>query len=146
MGEKVCRGCGISCPLSDYYQHGYMADGRLNYCKECVKSRMRKQRRDDPRVLERERARGRQFDESKMVKYRTPAVRRAHSAVARAVRAGRLSRPSVCTECGSEGRVEAAHEDYSRPLDIRWLCRRCHCRWDHLAPKTAGLEANAVLR
>jgi hypothetical protein len=31
-----------------------------------------------------------------------------------------------CEICGSLDRVEAHHDDYSRPLDIRWLCFAHH--------------------
>jgi len=59
---------------------------------------------------------------------------RARWAVATALRAGRLVRPRTCSECGrAPGRdqlgrslIEAHHEDHGRPLDVRWLCRRCH--------------------
>jgi hypothetical protein len=54
-----------------------------------------------------------------------------------AIRDGVLTRPDTCESCGvSGGKIEAAHSDYSRPLDVRWLCRSCHRRWDHAEPKT----------
>ena len=30
-----------------------------------------------------------------------------------------------CERCGV-ARADRHHDDYTRPLDIRWLCRRCH--------------------
>jgi ribosomal protein S27AE len=37
---------------------------------------------------------------------------------------GKLTR-GVCETCGS-AKSEMHHEDYSKPLVVRWLCRRCH--------------------
>lgn len=31
-----------------------------------------------------------------------------------------------CQCCGSNQSVEKHHNDYSRPLDVEWLCRKCH--------------------
>ena len=50
--------------------------------------------------------------------------------VAKAVREGTLVRPAACEECRTPGPVDAAHYDYARPLDVRWLCRSCHIKWD----------------
>jgi ribosomal protein S27AE len=50
----------------------------------------------------------------------------AHTKVARAIKTGRLMRPDICEKCGDLGHVSAHHDDYDRPLDVRWLCRRCH--------------------
>lgn len=33
-----------------------------------------------------------------------------------------------CAICG-EIKVEAHHKDYSKPLEIVWLCRKCHHQW-----------------
>lgn len=67
-------------------------------------------------------------------------------AVAKAIRAGLLVRPMVCTQCGNQGKIEAAHHDYSRPLDVRWLCKSCHTRWDRAVPKTGKHAGRIVVK
>ncbi len=75
----------------------------------------------------------------------SPTVRRtitkarsAQSLLAYHVKAGHLIRPAACEECGAgDRRIEAAHRDYDRPLDVRWLCRSCHVKWDRAEPKGA---------
>lgn len=43
-----------------------------------------------------------------------------------AIRKGELVRPETCDRCAVGGRIEAHHDDYGNPLDVRWLCRKCH--------------------
>ena len=52
-----------------------------------------------------------------------PEKKRAHDAVDRAIRRGELVR-GPCEVCGQ--RAEAHHDDYSKPLQVRWLCRGHH--------------------
>jgi len=58
---------------------------------------------------------------------RNPEKRMAQAAVSNALRDGRLVR-GECARKGSDcsGRIEAHHEDYSRPLDVTWLCSAHH--------------------
>ena len=54
-------------------------------------------------------------------------VQRAHKRVRRAVASGELVRPKFCEDCGAApARIEGHHEDYSKPLEVDWLCGRCH--------------------
>lgn len=53
-----------------------------------------------------------------------PEVKVAHHAVEWAIERGELTR-QPCEVCGAT-RVDAHHDDYSRPLDVRWLCRGHH--------------------
>jgi hypothetical protein len=69
-------------------------------------------------------------------------ARNAQSLVGYHVRAGNVVKPKRCEECGAEGRIEAAHHDYDRPLWIRWLCRSCHVKWDKREPKGATFVAD----
>jgi len=57
---------------------------------------------------------------------RYPERYRAHRAVEYAVKIGRLTRPSACPSCGAERKVHGHHADYSKPLEVVWLCDRCH--------------------
>ena len=66
------------------------------------------------------------------------SVRRVHSAVHRAVTSGLIQRPQTCSVCGRQyppaGRamIKAHHDDYSKPLDIQWMCPRCHYEWHRI--------------
>jgi uncharacterized protein (DUF1778 family) len=48
----------------------------------------------------------------------------ARSVVSSAKQRGKLS-PSPCEVCG-EPKTEAHHDDYTLPLNVRWLCRKHH--------------------
>jgi hypothetical protein len=43
-----------------------------------------------------------------------------------AVRAGKLIAPDACSRCGEGGLIDGHHHDYSKPLEVTWLCRPCH--------------------
>lgn len=55
---------------------------------------------------------------------RNPEKNRAQSAVNYHIERGNILR-EPCEGCGAE-KAEAHHDDYSKPLEIRWLCRGCH--------------------
>ena len=52
----------------------------------------------------------------------------ARVAVRNALKRGTLIKPNSCSECGKKGKVEADHHDYSKRLDVTWLCRDCHVK------------------
>lgn len=63
-------------------------------------------------------------------------ARAAQRLVSYHIEVGNIVRPNCCENCGrTDVKIEAAHKDYSRPLDVRWLCRSCHVRWDKAEPK-----------
>jgi ribosomal protein S27AE len=70
-------------------------------------------------------------------KYReeNPDIARAHDIVERAVKFGKIVR-RPCEICGAV-RTDAHHDDYTKPLEVRWLCRRCH-KLHHLKLEAAA--------
>ena len=43
-----------------------------------------------------------------------------------AVKIGKVKKPVKCPVCNKKRKVEGHHKDYSKPLDVAWVCRPCH--------------------
>jgi hypothetical protein len=147
---KVCRECKTEKPLSDFYKHSRMADGHLNKCAECVKSRVAKHREANLEKIQaydklrsnqphrikarKEYAKTEQGKEAhrrglKAYHERCPMRYAAHVITGNAIRDGKLIRASNCSVCGSTEKIEGHHDDYTKPLEVRWLCKKCHKEW-----------------
>lgn len=57
---------------------------------------------------------------------------KAHYALRRAVETGRIIKSLECSICRSSSLLHGHHDDYGRPLDVRWVCRRCHSNIHHI--------------
>jgi hypothetical protein len=51
---------------------------------------------------------------------------RAYTQFRGAIRRGELVPPAHCEECGRKRRVEGHHCDHMKPLDVEWVCPKCH--------------------
>lgn len=134
---KRCFKCGIEQPLENFYRHPEMGDGHLNKCKDCTKLDMRIDRVTKPRVREYDRARSHEPHRvrlrariTKEWREKYPERAKAQEIAANAVRDGKLARGYQCETCGTTGRIEKHHPDYSQPLLVAWLCKVCHCAAD----------------
>lgn len=139
MTQKTCFKCDEEKPLEAFYKHPQMADGHLNKCKDCAKKDVRQHRLDNPEKV-------RAYDNQRAslphrVALRKQLFRRewehhpdrmkARNAVSSALKGNRLEK-RPCAFCGSEENLEAHHHDYSKPLDVTWLCSACHRRFHAL--------------
>ena len=135
MPEKVCLKCGASKPINEFGKHHETADGHRNNCKECA-AKAERERRCGPAhqgILEYDRARRKTPERKAMAarawqkQYRKSPERWAViMAIQRARRGGTLIAPDACPACGVTGKMHAHHNDYSKPLDVEWLCDHCH--------------------
>ena len=129
---KVCVQCGAEKPLTEFYKHKQMSDGYLNKCKSCKKEYQKEHRLENVeyyRSYDKQRQKNR--DRQKAVqasslrwRKRNPDKYKAQTAVGNAVRDGKLVK-EPCQVCGDQS-VHAHHEDYTKPLDVVWLCPKHH--------------------
>lgn len=70
-------------------------------------------------------------------RYVSAEAKAARERVRRALQSGKLTRPDSCERCSGPGPIDAAHIDYSRALDVRWLCKPCHRRFDQASRTTS---------
>lgn len=149
--SKECFKCEKIKPLSEFYKHNGMADGRLNKCKDCNKKDTKENRlKNIDYYLEYDRGRGnlpkriearknytktkegkiarnkgsKKWTEANLIK------RSASTIVGNYVRSGKMTKPCSCETCGlSDVRIHGHHDDYAKPLEVRWLCSKCHTKW-----------------
>lgn len=160
---KTCFKCGTLKPLDEFYPHPNMADGHLNKCKECTKkdaAERAHQKSSDPTWVLSERKRnriraaglraaGRFPRPSPGVKRRYieehvsrhPEKHAARRAATNAIYAGLLIK-QPCEKCG-DPEVEAHHDDYSKPLVVRWLCTTHHAE-HHVAERERELLSKLI--
>lgn len=142
--SKTCRKCGLTKEITEFYVHKMMADGYLNFCRDCVKARVKDHREANDHVRAGDRRRYHEGNKKEQVERwqaqnrdRMRDVKWASQIFRRALRQGDVPpKPDRCVRCGMEGYVEPSHHDYTKPLEIEWLCRRCHRREDQGEAKT----------
>ncbi len=59
---------------------------------------------------------------------------KARVAVFLALKTGELTKQD-CETCGSSTNIHAHHENYAKPLEVKWLCRSCHGRYHATKPR-----------
>jgi hypothetical protein len=147
---KRCKTCGEEKPLEEFYRHKRTKDGRNTECKECTKRRAvawqnanpvqaakRKQRwvgENREKVAETKRRWAAKYPErvrenSRRMREQHPEKVYARMTLNNAVRDGLIVKPKTCAACGVEPEpreLHGHHHDYSKPLEVEWLCRGCH--------------------
>ncbi len=128
--NKICVKCGKEKDITEFYVHNGMSSGRLNYCKVCVRERVRNYfhtehgRRINNEWFKTEKGKAKSKRHTQKFRRLNPEKYKALTIANNAVRSGKLIK-KPCEVCGSK-EVEKHHDDYSKPLEVRWLCRKHH--------------------
>lgn len=68
----------------------------------------------------------------KIARMRRPSHEIAMKQLKNAIISKKISKPNICSICGfttdNKSLIHGHHEDYSKPLDVIWACRKCHIK------------------
>lgn len=142
---RTCKECGVPKPLGDFYIYGKDRPGRFRQCKVCMIAKAKANYRANFKAKQAYEKKRFQRPERKaaVVQYQKkrrashPEKSKARYTAANAIRSGQLER-QPCEVCGKEN-AQAHHPDYSKPLDVQWLCfihhRMAHGQLAHTQDK-----------
>ena len=99
-----------------------LRDGFKDYCNDCRRAQDKLWRDKNPEKLKEMRKRANDKQKSKPDTWLKVAARRMTRT---AIQKGMLVRQS-CEICGIIENIDAHHDDYTKPLDVKWLCRKHH--------------------
>lgn len=148
MDSKRCSTCGEVKQIAEFTRRLERKSGYVSACKSCCNKRGKKWYSENKEARQktihkwaiknrdRRAKQAREYRKNNMArfnralrKYRLmhPLAMRAVDKVKYAVKTGKLIKPKECSICGdSTQRIHGHHEDYSKPLDVIWLCQPCH--------------------
>lgn len=129
--NKVCKECGIEKPLDEFYKHKGMKDGHLNKCISCHLQYSRNRKGTDAYRASRDKYNHKNMrhicDRALIWARNNPEKRHAETLLDHAVSRGKIIKSTNCQKCGRDDRIiQGHHPDYSKPLDVVWLCPPCH--------------------
>ena len=145
---KICIGCGAEKTLTEFKKRVGRKDGRGGRCKACCNAAKkayartargraaclaasRKYENSEKGKASRkeyiQKGRGREVYLQKARTYykKNPDKYQIYAAVKEAKKTGVLI-PQPCEVCGTNDNIDAHHDDYSKPLEVRWLCKKHH--------------------
>ena len=114
---KTCSTCKKSRMLvcfSPDRRYRYGVSGR---CRTCNNARVREWKR-----CSRKKVAGHNL---KYVSENREKIR-AHGYLGWAISIGKVVKPDRGETCDKRASLDGHHEYYSRPLEVKWLCRQCH--------------------
>ena len=146
---KKCFKCNNTKPVDEFYKHPGMTDGRLNKCKACTRKDVRENREKNIEYYtehDKERAmlphrvnarkeylkteNGKKSRRKANEKYNkiNPFIKPVSRYLNNTLRySKKMKKPTRCSMCKlSKSRIYGHHWDYSKPLDVVWLCGQCH--------------------
>lgn len=139
---KICRKCFLFFIYELFPKENRNKDGKAAICKKCDlerSSNWAKNKGKEKRAVSVKRyqqsEKGREsFNRAnrKATKKWVEANRfkvKCHVLFRNYLKLNKLERPKKCSKCGVFAKIEAHHCDYLKPLDVIWLCKKCHYDW-----------------
>jgi hypothetical protein len=129
-GLIPCSVCKEKKPSDRFYTCPASSTGVRSACIDCV----RRSRKLDPERLRESQRKARARRGAEIYAKRSAvgfkgARDQARSRFKYALKLGILTKPDACEKCGAKPErrlLHGHHADYSKPLEVEWLCTFCH--------------------
>lgn len=130
---KICKRCEQPKDEGEYYRISKVFDSTCKTCRKAIyRENWHKNYEHNMEVKRRynktEAARKSRADCNKRMneKYREKYL--AREKLHWAMKTGKIVKPKTCEDCGAGGVIHGHHDDYAKPLEVKWLCMICHKR------------------
>jgi hypothetical protein len=131
-----CPTCKKYLPQSRYFKDKRAWNGITSRCRKCHTSASictrnaelhRETKRKSAAKIRSEFPEKIRLAERSRPRRKGPKVK-ARQILNRAVKSGAIVKPDKCEGCGEKKRLTGHHEDYTKPLEVKWLCYLCHAK------------------
>jgi hypothetical protein len=68
------------------------------------------------------------YEQNKRYRLKYKEKVRARKILKRRIEQGEILKPLLCSSCGKCTTLHGHHHDYSKPVDVVWLCLECHSK------------------
>ena len=139
---KVCTKCGIEKELEGFSLRRDSKDGRMASCILCRRVSNQKRYSENKEKIKASHKVYRESHREEIKAHRkTDSYResdkRSRLKAQNACRSRNyfhrnrhnIAVPETCSRCPSSNRVEAHHDDYNKPMEVKFLCQTCHIKW-----------------
>ena len=128
---KICIVCKTDKDLNEYYSDNIKKDKKKNVCKECYDSQVSQYRKTEKSKKIRKVMSKRYYSSDKgKLKIAEQSKRynklngRCNKIIYNAIKENKILK-GICMVC-KEAKTDAHHENYNKPLEVLWLCRKHH--------------------
>jgi hypothetical protein len=145
--ERVCEGCGASFVA---WRSGVSDQRRGRFCSRacsstyaCHRKHLLFGNRGDRNPNWKGGISKQPVRYTSKFKAANPEKAAAHRVLREAVKRGDVARPGACSACGIACKAHGHHDDYAKPLVVRWLCQLCH-NAHHAAIRRLNAQAQVL--
>ncbi len=127
----------VNCSEADkaaFNKNSSKKSGLQDSCRSCSKDYMKTYRENNKKKMQECKSNWYQNNKEHASNYRQTwrknnrLAHKSHNAVTYALQTGVIEPPENCQKCNKKEALDAHHEDYKKPLEVIWVCKRCHAR------------------
>ena len=124
---KKCNKCKVHKDTDWFSKDSSRPDKLQSWCKSCRSEYCKQPKYKELKKRYRLSDQGKVSAMNDYNKYKNASLSRRR--FNNAIQSGEIRKSGLCSKCYSRFNVEAHHDDYNYPYDVRWFCKSCHVEW-----------------